>query len=475
MNNKRIIIILMIFTIIFTLMGGTFAYFNWQSADNRKTNVTFTVNRNYTCGADSGGHITSSDVRLAPAKCTDSTYAIRRTITTSVTTQSNKVVSMKLWLNINSIDTNLTNTANFKWVIGKNKFGCESGIINQGDFRNIQNGKIDLFDGIEYATLDDTYYLYIWLDEAETNSNTMNQSSDFSIGGVCTDSGKEKAILKGFNNQFYFKEADYKTKVTDIYFIYDEDLPSGITTNNIKTYDMSDSVGKPITGYLIENTDVGADPDTYKVYVSSQYKIYASGLSNAFNGMTALKNIVFDNFDTSNVGAMINVFRLCGSLTSLDLSSFNTSNVTTMDSMFYQASSLSSVDVSYFDTSSVANFTDMFRSIGGITNLDLSNFDTTSANSMLRMFSQSSGFVTLDLSSFDTSGVTNMERMFFQSNNISTIYVSEAWDTSGVTNSENMFSSTATHLPNFNSSVLDKTNAHYGPGGYLTYKAYTGS
>ena len=147
MNNKRIIIILMIFTIIFTLMGGTFAYFNWQSADNRKTNVTFTVNRNYTCGADSGGHITSSDVRLAPAKCTDSTYAIRRTITTSVTTQSNKVVSMKLWLNINSIDTNLTNTANFKWVIGKNKFGCESGIINQGDFRNIQNGKIDLFDG----------------------------------------------------------------------------------------------------------------------------------------------------------------------------------------------------------------------------------------------------------------------------------------------------------------------------------------
>ena len=117
MDNKSIVVILMIFTIIFTLMGGTFAYFNWQSSDNRKTNVTFTVNRDYKCGADSGGHITSSDVRLAPAKCTDSVYAIKRPITTSVTTTGDKVVSMDLWLNVNSIDTNLTNTPNFKWMI----------------------------------------------------------------------------------------------------------------------------------------------------------------------------------------------------------------------------------------------------------------------------------------------------------------------------------------------------------------------
>ena len=148
----------MIFTIIFTLMGGTFAYFNWQSADNRKTNVTFTVNRNYTCGADSGGHITSSDVRLAPAKCNDPVYAIKRTIIPSVTATGNKVVSMDLWLNINSIDTNLTNTPSFKWVFSKNVNTCESGIINQGDFSNIQNGKITLIEGAEYANNESDKY-----------------------------------------------------------------------------------------------------------------------------------------------------------------------------------------------------------------------------------------------------------------------------------------------------------------------------
>ena len=149
MDNKRFVIILLIWTAIFTIIGGTLAYWNWQTVNNKDTNVTFTVNRDYTCGADSGGNITSSDVRLAPAKCNDPVYAIKRPITTSVTTTGDKVVSMDLWLNINNISTNLTNTPNFKWAITKNGNTC-SGAINHGDFRNIQDNKIDLLSGVDY-------------------------------------------------------------------------------------------------------------------------------------------------------------------------------------------------------------------------------------------------------------------------------------------------------------------------------------
>ena len=60
--------------------------------------------------------------------------------------------------------------------------------------------------------------------------------------------------------------------------------------------------------------------------------------------------------------------------------------------------------------------------------------------------------------------------MFQNCSNLSTIYVSDLWDTSNLSNSTSMFSN-ATNLPNFNSSVVDATNANYGSGGYLTYKA----
>ena len=615
MDNKRLIIILSVWTVIFTIMGGTLAYWNWQSADNRKTNVTFTVNRDYTCGADSGGHITSNDVRLAPAKCNDLVYAIKRPITTSVTTTGDKVVSLDLWLNINNISTNLTNTPNFKWVIGKNGNSCESGIVKQGDFRNIQDNKIDLLDDVEYATLDDTYYLYIWLDEAETNANTMNQSFDFSISGKCTDNGLEKTLLKSLDTTDYFREVDYKEKITDISFIYDKDLPSGITTNNVKTYDLGSNTSKPITGYLVS----GDNEDTYKLYVSSEYKIYAQSLSNAFQGMTALKNISFDNFDTSLTTTMSDMFKNCSSLTTLDLSAFNTLNVTTfnaynnvdngmfsncsslttldlgnfntskvtgMVSMFSGCNNLISLDVSSFDTSNVTNMMQLFHECNKVSKIDVTNFNTSNVTNMSRMFYRCNNLTILDVSHFDTSNVTNMSQLFegcnslpsldlsnfntskvtnmqsmfygcsslteldlsnfdtskveymngawygdsggsgmfknctnlktlnlngwdiskivkldamfmncsnldnldlssFDTSNVTTawymfsgyggniIYVSDKWNTDNVTSSTNMFRY-ANKLPNFNSSVIDKTNAHYGEGGYLTYKAYNG-
>ena len=469
MDNKRLIIILSVWTVIFTLMGGTFAYWNWQSTDNRKTNVTFTVNRDYTCAADSGGHITSNDVRLAPAKCNDPVYAIKRPITTSVTTTGDKVVSLDLWLNINNISTNLTNTPNFRWVIGKNGNNCESGIIKQGDFRNIQDNKIDLLDGVEYATLDDTYYLYIWLDEAETNNNTMNQSFDFSISGKCTDNGLERTYLKFNWSALTDAGVNYKTQIADVYFIYDKDLPNGIKENNQGEFDFGANAIKPITGYLIN----GDNEDTYKLYVSSKYKIYApSNINQAFDGCSGIENIRFDNFDTSEVTSMR--WSLRGlKLAALDLSGFNTSKVTDMFSLFQWCSNLTTLDLSYFDTSKVTNMAFMFSGCTNLVNIDISSFDTSNVTNMQDMLRGLTNIRILDLSSFDVANVTNMYYMFAGCSNLKTIYVSDGWNTDSVTESRSMFSD-CSKLPNFNSSVTDKTNAHYGEGGYLTYKAYNG-
>jgi hypothetical protein len=64
-----------------------------------------------------------------------------------------------------------------------------------------------------------------------------------------------------------------------------------------------------------------------------------------------------------------------------------------------------------------------------------------------------------------------MEYMFSDGNSLSSVFVSSNWNTNAVISSKNMLYG-CFNLPNFNSSYVDKTRAHYNSDGYLTYKEY---
>ena len=519
MDNKKkyLMIGVIVLAVVLLISGGTYAFIVWSANETQATNVVFSVTPDYTCGADAGGHITSSDRMLAPTDCMDPEYAIQRTITTSSTTTGDKVISMDLWLNVNHIDTNLLNSPNFKYAITKNRNSCASGVINSGVIKeDIQDNKINLLEGVEYATLNDTYYLYIWLDEAETNINTMNQSFDLSIGGQCGDTGLEKVYLTDLSGtSAYFKQSEYKTKIYNVSFVRNDDVPNNAIIPaglNKNYYDLSENQDESIKGWLIET-----DTDKYDLYIGSDNKIYAKTLLKFFQGMKSIENITFNNLDTSettNMGAMFQgcnaltsldvtsfntsnvfggdsgivgmyaMFAGCKSLTSLDLSNFNTSNVTNMNMMFSGCSSLTSLDLSNFNTSNVISMNTMFNGCSSLTSLNLSNFDTSNVTKMAAMFANCPNLSSLDLSSFDTSNVTSMSQMFngcggsSQLNvnddscgNLTTIYVSNLWNIGAQTDGSWMFKGQY-NLPNYNKNVFDKTNAHYGDGGYLTYKAH---
>ena len=186
MKNRKIITIFLILTIIFTLSGGTLAYLNWRSASN--TAVTFTVEAGFSCAADGGGNITSSQVMLAPSSCTNSTYAIKRTVKVMPTVKSGKMY-MDLWLNINKLDTGLKNSDNFKYVLSTSSTSCTTGVVASGNFKGKTAGStVTLLEGKEYTqTATETYYLYIWLDSAEESTETMNQTFNLSLGGECAN------------------------------------------------------------------------------------------------------------------------------------------------------------------------------------------------------------------------------------------------------------------------------------------------
>ena len=218
-SNKIIYIFLAIAVTMFLIVGGTLAYWSWQSAAAQNTAISFTLTSGLSCSADGGGNITSSDVKLAPAKCTDTEHAIQRTITTSVTNSNEGSAYMSLSLKVNSMASELAASQNFKYALTTNPTSCTTDVKETGTFTGaIANSSFTILDGDEYPTSPGTgtYYLYIWLDEAESNNNTQNKTFNLSLTGTCS------------NNRPRITSTVYSVSTHE--FVTGETIPRGTTT-----------------------------------------------------------------------------------------------------------------------------------------------------------------------------------------------------------------------------------------------------
>ena len=191
-KNKRIITVLMILTIMFTIMGGTFAYWSWRTTDAEKTNITFSITSDFSCSADGGGDITSSDVNLVPTVVNDKTtanYIKREVKLTPTINTTGKTVYMDLWLDIKTLGSGLSGTDYFKYSFTTGASSPDDGVVYSGNFRGLAvNNRVRLLLDKEYtSSMTDTYYLWIWLDAEETDLDTMNQSFHLVLNGSCTD------------------------------------------------------------------------------------------------------------------------------------------------------------------------------------------------------------------------------------------------------------------------------------------------
>ena len=273
MDNNKKITILMILSVVIALLGGTLAYWNWQSTNEQKTNVTFTVNSTFSCSADGGGNITSNDVMLAPTDCTNSTYAIQRTVTTNITNNGSNPVYMDLWLNVVSIGSGLSNSNNFKYALTTDSTSCTTGVVSSGNFYGKANGsKVNLLSDV---TSGSTYYLYIWLDSAETSTDTMNQSVNLTLGGECTNEAPPPTLLTTLSADAVIDNIS-STYVTNA---------SGVKFNAIS----SDTNGKGL--YLRS----GTENDTYPIY-------YYRG--NVTNNHVLFANFCWRIVRTTNTGGI---------------------------------------------------------------------------------------------------------------------------------------------------------------------------
>ena len=104
-----------------------------------------------------------------------------------------KTIYMDLWLDIKKLDSGLSSSSNLMYVLNTSSTDKNTGVISSGNFGGlVKNNRVRLFTDKDYSsTTTETYYLWIWLDAAETSSDTMNQSFELSLNGSCVDQKEE--------------------------------------------------------------------------------------------------------------------------------------------------------------------------------------------------------------------------------------------------------------------------------------------
>lgn len=310
-KKKKIVGVLITLTIIFTVMGSTFAYLSWSSSEEQKTQVTFTKEAGFSCSVNGGGNIAEGDVILMPTVVNDSTtsYYIKRTITVNPTiTDSLLPVYMDLWLDINSLGTGLSNSLNFKYALTTNSTSPTTGVVSSGNFNGkIAGDKVNLLTSKEYtATTTDTYYLWIWLDAEETSSDTMNQSFSLSLNGSCmNDVPASKPDIKDGMIPVVISSNGITSTVS-------EDDASWYNYNNkewanmVLVNDSSRSTYQNTSGVVVSEDDILA----YYVWIPRyKYRIWTT--SNSSKGSEQEIDIIFESKDTTKSTGKVS----CTSLT----------------------------------------------------------------------------------------------------------------------------------------------------------------
>lgn len=266
-----------------------------------------------------------------------------------------------------------------------------------------------------------------------------------------------------FHNEFY------KDKIISATFTNSNVVPSGA----VQKWDVSEDKKGGVMAWILDSTETGM----YDLYIGAKNGVIGNSDSALlFADFINLKIINFDNnFDTSNVVSMKNMFMNCQNLTDIDLSSFNTesliymtgmfqmfdtkaqadrggklksiifgpnfntSSVTNMSYLFYHCNSLEDVDISMFNTSKVTNMSGMFYQCSSLVSIDLSNFNTSNVTDMYAMFWGASSLTRLDLTSFDISKVISTKKMFADTRKLTKICVSDKWNIQNVSNMVDMF------------------------------------
>ena len=145
-------------------------------------------------------------------------------------------------------------------------------------------------------------------------------------------------------------------------------------------------------------------------------------------------------WDTQNANSLIGVFMMCVNLTEIKgIENWNTSKVTNMNQLFYQCYKLTSLNISGWETGQVTDMGNMFQECEALASLDLSNWNIGKVTTMNNMFYACRSLTEIiGIENFDTTELTQCYQMFYQCQLLTSLDLSE-WNTSKLTSAYWMF------------------------------------
>ena len=310
-KNKRIVLIVGIIVLILSIIGGTYAVFKWRSTDEQKTNITFTAEAGFSCSADGGGNINVGDKTLIPTYVNAESinnYIKQEIKATATITKDNITVYMDLWLDVKSISTQLANSDNFKYALTTSGTSNTEGVVVSGTFKDgIVGNKVKLLSGEVYTTTStNTYYLWIWVDPAETSM--MEQEFSLSLNGSCADHYEAKPnapVLDDGMIPIVFDTSDgtvIKTVSSTDSSWYDysrQEWANAVLVKENGTQTRAYYKANP--GVAIDESDILA----YYVWIPRyKYKIWSVD-NDEKNGNEQTIDIVFESTDSISTGTQV--------------------------------------------------------------------------------------------------------------------------------------------------------------------------
>jgi hypothetical protein len=196
-RNKLIIAIVAVVLIVVVVVGATYAYWSWSTNSAQATTIEFTVpTKDSQLSASLAGGGTTTVSNLAPAACTNSTYAMKKAVVLTyknLTTQAAQVKATLTVSNWNQPHTGTLRLSNLHYALttgtaggdncnsgtnrtlvagGTNSAFVTSGALPNGSNYTGLNNTVILDVPANTAETSKTYYLWVWLDAGDNGSNT---------------------------------------------------------------------------------------------------------------------------------------------------------------------------------------------------------------------------------------------------------------------------------------------------------------
>ena len=128
--------------------------------------------------------------------------------------------------------------------------------------------------------------------------------------------------------------------------------------------------------------------------------------SSMFDASFHLSEVVFGDFNATNLRTMESMFRQCGSLTELDLSGFGSTSVRTMRGAFWGCDSLKKLNLKGFSSFALSDLDCMCAGCSALEEVDAPNLSSNCISDMDHIFGGCSSLKRVDISGIRTNDQT---------------------------------------------------------------------